>query len=125
MRGGTGVPQTLPRKPRMQRSARRGPGASRENHLLGLGLLTLSGVGWLLLGYPFTPILVTKLALVATIWVVGPIIDNVVEPSFEMLAPGPGESPTLEFKRIQRRYLMLEAAATALFYVVIGLWVLR
>jgi len=79
----------------------------------------------LLLGYPFTPILVTKLAFVATIWVVGPIIDNVVGPSFERLAPGPGESPTPEFKRIQRRYLMLKAAATALFYVVIGLWVLH
>ena len=37
--------------------------------ILGLGLLTLSGVGWLLIGYWPLPILIAKLVLVAAIWV--------------------------------------------------------
>jgi hypothetical protein len=92
--------------------------------VLGLGLLTLSGIGWLLLGYPFTPILVVKLALVAAIWVLGPLIDNAVEPKFQKLAPRPGESASPAFIRIQQRYLMMEIIATSLFYVIIVMWVL-
>ena len=93
--------------------------------ILGLGLLTLSGVGWLLIGYSLTPILIAKLVLVAAIWVLGPIIDNVAEPKFRKLAPGPGESASPEFVRSQRNYLMLEAVATGLFYVITVMWVLR
>jgi hypothetical protein len=92
--------------------------------VLGLALLTLSGVGWLLLGYPFTSLLVVKLVLVGAIWVLGPIIDNVVEPRFQKLAPGAGEPPSHEFIRIQRRYLLLEGTATGLFYVIVVMWML-
>jgi hypothetical protein len=92
--------------------------------VLGLALLTLSGVGWLLIGYPFTPLLVAKLALVGAIWVMGPIIDNVVEPKFQKLAPRPGESASPAFVRIQQRYLLLEVIATGLFYVIVVMWVL-
>lgn len=92
--------------------------------IVGLSLLTLSGIGWLLLGYSFTPILVAKLALVVVIWILGPIIDNVVEPKFKQLAPGPGESASADFLRVQRRYLMMEITATALFYVITVMWVL-
>lgn len=93
--------------------------------ILGLVLLTLSGVGWLLIGYPFTPLLVVKLVLVAAIWVLGPIIDNVVEPGFQKLAPVSGEPPSPAFSRIQKRYLGLEVSATLLFYVIVIIWVLR
>jgi hypothetical protein len=92
--------------------------------IVGLSLLTLSGIGWLLLGYSFTPILIAKLALVAVIWILGPIIDNVVEPKFKQLAPGPGGSASPDFLRIQRRYLVMEITATALFYVITAMWVL-
>ncbi len=92
--------------------------------VLGLALLTLSGIGWLLLGYPFTPTLIVKLVLVGAIWVLGPIIDNVVEPKFLKLAPKAGESASPEFIRIQQRYLQLEFIATGLFYVIILIWVL-
>jgi len=92
--------------------------------ILGLALLTLSGLGWLLVGYPVTPLLVVKLLLVAAIWVLGPVIDNVVEPKFRQLAPAPGESASPAFMRITRRYLMLETVATGLFYVIIAMWVL-
>jgi hypothetical protein len=90
----------------------------------GLVLLTVSGVGWLLLGYPFTPLLVVKLVLVGAIWVLGPIIDNVAEPRFQNLAPGAGESPSAGFIRTLRQYLLLEVAATGLFYVIVVMWVL-
>ena len=93
--------------------------------VLGLALLTLSGVGWMLIGYPFTPTLIVKLALVASIWVLGPIIDNVVEPRFQKLAPKPGESASSEFLRNQQRYLLLEMLATGLFYVILVFWMLR
>jgi len=90
----------------------------------GLALLTLSGIGWLLYGYPFTQILVVKLFLVGAIWVLGPVIDNVAEPKFKELAPGPGEPASPEFIRIRRTYILLEIAATGLFYVIIVMWVL-
>ena len=45
----------------------------------GLALLTLSGVGWLFLGYPFTPVLIVKRALVGSQWVLGSFFDTVVE----------------------------------------------
>lgn len=92
--------------------------------VVGLALLTLSGVGWLLLGYPFSGLLIVKLALVCLIWVLGPIIDNVVEPRFQRLAPRTGDSPSFEFIRIQGRYVLLELFATGLFYVIIVIWML-
>jgi hypothetical protein len=92
--------------------------------ILGLVLLTLSGVGWLLNGYPLTPLLAVKLVLVGAIWVLGPVIDNVVEPTFRQLAPGVGESASPAFIRIEQQYLLLEVIATGLFYVVVVMWVL-
>lgn len=92
--------------------------------VLGVALLTLSGVGWLVIGYQLTPLLVVKLVLVGAIWVLGPVIDNVVEPQFQKLAPGPGESSSPAFIRILRRYLLLEVVATGLFYVIVVMWVL-
>jgi hypothetical protein len=92
--------------------------------ITGLALLTLSGIGWLLLGRPFTPLLVVKIALVAAIWALGPVIDNVVEPRFLKSAPGRGESPSPAFVRFQRQYLILEVIATGLFYAVMVLWIL-
>ena len=89
----------------------------------GLVLLTLSGVGWLLLGYPFTTLLIVKLIMVATVWVLGPVIDNVAEPRFKKLAPAPGEPASVDFVRAERQYLVLELAATLLFYVIILIWV--
>ena len=92
--------------------------------VLGLVLLVVSGIGWLLIGYPFTPILITKLVLVGAMFVMGPIIDNVVEPRFRNLAPGTGEAPSPAFISVQARYLGLEVAATALFYVIVVMWVM-
>jgi hypothetical protein len=92
--------------------------------IVGLALLTLSGIGWLLLGYPFGPLLVVKIVLVAAIWVLGPVIDNVVEPRFRRLAPALGEAATTPFLQSQRRHLAIEIVATLLFYVIVVLWVL-
>ncbi len=92
--------------------------------VLGLALLTVSGIGWLLVGYDFTPLLIVKLAMVGTIWMLGPIIDNVVEPKFRNLAPHLGEQASSAFLQIQRRYVLLEAIATGLFYVIIAVWML-
>jgi tetrahydromethanopterin S-methyltransferase subunit D len=91
--------------------------------VLGVVLLTLSGIGWLLLGYQFTPLLIVKVVLVAAIWVLGLFIDNVVEPRFQKMAPGPGEPVSPAFIRIQKQHLTLEVIATLLFYLIIVIWV--
>ena len=92
--------------------------------VLGLILLTLSGVGWLLLAYHITLLLVLKLVLVGAIWVLGPFIDNVVEPKFQRLAPATGEPASPDFIRVQKQHLALEIIATGLFYVIVVIWVM-
>lgn len=92
--------------------------------ILGMILLTLSGIGWVLLGYPLMPRLIVKLVLVAAIWAMGPIIDNVAEPRFQKLAPASGEPVSPAFARARKQYLALEATATLLFYIIIVFWVL-
>jgi hypothetical protein len=94
--------------------------------VLGLILLTLSGLGWLFVvgGYAFTPRLIFKLALVAAVWIVGPIIDNFAEPRYRRLAPVVSEPVSAEFLRAQKQYLGLELFATGLFYVITIVWVL-
>lgn len=93
--------------------------------IIGMILLTLSGIAWLFLGHGLTPRLIVKLVLFAPVWVLGPVIDNVVEPRFRKVAPGPGEPATAAFGRALSRYLMWEAIATLLFYVIIIMWVFR
>jgi hypothetical protein len=90
----------------------------------GLVLLTLSGTGWLFIGYDLRPILIVKLCFVAAIWVLGPVIDNVVEPKFKKLMPVLGEPASAEFLAIQKQYVALEGVATGLFYVIIVIWML-
>jgi len=96
-----------------------------RNIIIGMILLTLSGIGWLVMGYGFGTLLVVKLILVGAVWVLGPVIDNVVEPRFQKLAPAAGASPSAEFLLVQKQYVTWEVAATGLFYVVIVIWTLR
>jgi len=93
--------------------------------IVGLILLILSGIGWLLLGYPFTVLLIVKIGLVVPILVLGPLIDNVVEPKFRNLAPAAGEAASPAFHAVQNQYLAVEIIATLLFYVIISVWLLR
>jgi hypothetical protein len=90
--------------------------------VLGIVLLILSGIGWLLLGYQFTSLLLVKVILVGAILVLGLLIDNVVEPKFQKLAPALGEPASAAFIRIQKQHLTLEIVATLLFYVIIVIW---
>ena len=92
--------------------------------ILGLILLTLSGIGWILVGMPVTKLLLVKICLVLVIWILGPVIDNVIEPKFKKLAPEPGTQVSPDFVEIQKRYLMLETVATSLFYVITVMGVL-
>jgi hypothetical protein len=86
--------------------------------ILGLILITLSGIGWLIAGYSFTPMLIFKVVLVGLVWILGPIIDNSIEPKFIKLAPKPAEGPSPAFVSIQKQYLVFESIATGLFYVI-------
>lgn len=93
--------------------------------VVGMVLLLLSGVGWLLRGYPFSARLVVKLVLVGSVFAMGPVIDNVVEPRFRRLAPSDGGPVSPEFSAVRRQYLSLEIAATLAFYVITVIWVMR
>lgn len=86
--------------------------------VLGLVLLTLSGIGLLWAGVPVTSLLIAKLILVAALWAVGPFIDRVVEPQFRALIPTPSAEPTLAFTHALKRYVTFEAIGTGLFYVI-------
>ena len=92
--------------------------------IFGLILLTLSGIGWIILGYSFTSLLIVKIVIVAAIWIIGPLIDNVIEPKFNKLAATEDQHNTSEFVKILNKYLMMEVLATGLFYVIIIIWVL-
>jgi len=93
--------------------------------IVGMILLTLSGIGWLILGYDLTPRLIAKLVLFTSIWVLGPVIDHVVEPRFQKAATRPGELATPAFASALRQYVVWETIATSLFYVIIFMWVFR
>ncbi len=91
----------------------------------GMILLALSGIAWLIAGYGITPLLIVKIVLAASIFAIGPIIDNVIEPKYYRLAPAANEAVSADFIRVQNQYLVLEIFATLLFYVVIVMWILR
>ena len=92
--------------------------------ILGLILLTLSGIGWLLLGFPITTRLIVKLVLVAAVWIIGPVIDHAIEPKFQKLVSSPGEPASLELVKSHKKLLAFEIVATGLFYVIILMWLL-
>lgn len=92
--------------------------------ITGIILLTLSGLTWLLTGYPLMSVLIIKIILVLAIWVLGPVIDNKVEPKFIKLAITPDQVAGAEFLQIFNKYLALELIATSLFYVIIIYWVI-
>ena len=92
--------------------------------IAGFALVTVTGVAWIALGYSVTSVLWIKIVLVVAVWLIGPYIDNVVEPVFSKLAPKAGEQATPEFIKVQKKHLALEVLAEGLFIVIIFLWVL-
>jgi hypothetical protein len=92
--------------------------------LTGFILLTVSGIGWLLDGYPLYNVLIIKLAFVAAIWILGPIIDKIIEPKFLSLIPATDQPVSPEFIKAQKNYLIIEITAVVFFYFIIALWVL-
>jgi hypothetical protein len=85
--------------------------------VLGIMVLTLSGVVLMFLGAKFTPLLIAKLVFVAGVWGIGPYIDNAVEPKLARFAPAAGEEATPEFLVAQKKHLRVEMIALFLFYV--------
>jgi hypothetical protein len=92
--------------------------------IIGQVLLTLSGIGWLIVGYSFSTLIIIKIILLGSLWVVGPLIDNLFSPKFQKSAPAPGESVSLSFVKSQKQLLAMEILATGLFYVLLVLGVL-
>jgi hypothetical protein len=92
--------------------------------ILGQILLTLSGIGWMLYGYSFTTVIIIKIILLGLLWILGPVIDNVITPRFEKLAPLPGENASPSFVIAQKQLLAAEIGATGLFYILLIMGIL-
>ena len=92
--------------------------------VLGLILMTVSGIIWLIRGYGFPATMIVKLVFVGAVWVVGLLIDNVTEPRFRKLAPAQGATASEAFILIQKKHLALEIIGTLLFYIILVLGVL-
>ena len=92
--------------------------------IAGMIAVTASGLGWILLGYRFTPRLILKVVLVTAAWLIGPLIDNVIEPKFRKAVPVAGGTVPAAYLAAERQYLAVEIAATGLFYAILVLWVL-
>lgn len=90
----------------------------------GMVLLGLSGIAWLLLGYPFSPRLIVKLVLVALMPVTGALISR-MEHRLEQVLPVTNGAGSPAFVVARKQYVAIETAATTLFYLIILLWVLR
>jgi hypothetical protein len=86
----------------------------RHPAILSDALATLSGIGWIALGRPFTPALLAKVVLVVALGAVGAVIYTIVEPRFARLAAEAGTAASAEAARVGRQYLAVELAATAL-----------
>lgn len=86
--------------------------------ILGIVLLTLSGIVWLIQGYSFTTLIVVKIVLVGLVWVLGISIDNVFEPRFLKLIPAAGSSPSPEFTSAAKVHLVLDTVAALLMYAI-------
>ena len=93
--------------------------------LIGTGLLALSGIAWLLVGYPLQGLLVLKIVLVVIAVAIGGSMGRFIEPRYGRLAPKPGEPATAEFLRVQRQYVLAESLATGLYYIIVIMWIMR
>lgn len=91
---------------------------------VGQILLTLSAIGFMVTGYPFTNIIIVKIILLGMLWIMGPTIDKVFEPKFRKLAPIQGESTDPQFVMALKQFLAAEILASGLFYAAMTLGVL-
>jgi hypothetical protein len=85
---------------------------------LGLILLTLSGIGFFVLGYPEKQLLLLKHILVAVLWVSGLLMMFVYQPRLGRLAPKPGQPPTTEFFSVQKIVQALGMILLILWYAI-------
>ncbi len=84
--------------------------------VLGMAILTVSGGVRMWLYRPhLTSAMTVKLVIVLALWVLGPVMDKVIEPPAERLAPGPGEARSPAFIAAQGRHLRFEWLMISLF----------
>jgi len=83
-------------------------------HLCGLAL----GIGAASVKLTWTTTMIIKLVLVLILWLLGPYIDNVVEPKFKALSPDSDQNADADFNKILNKYLAVESLATFCFCVI-------
>ena len=86
--------------------------------ILGMILLTLSGIGFIIIGTSLSTLLIIKMVLVLFMWILGPVIDNVFEPRLHKLVMDQANVMSASFVHAQKQYLLIEIFATAIIYVI-------
>jgi len=87
---------------------------------LGLLLLTISGIGFMRLGYPLTRTLAVKHILVVALWVESPLIFYLTS-KLAKLAPKQGEPPSHKFLSTKMKMQALVAVGVFLWYTTTAL----
>jgi hypothetical protein len=82
---------------------------------LGLVLLTISGIGFMRLGYPLTRTLAVKHVLVVALWIEGPLIFYLTS-KLAKLSPKQGEPPSPKLISTRRKMQALAAVGLVLWY---------
>ena len=86
--------------------------------ILGMILLTLSGIGFIIIGTSLSTLLIIKMILVLFMWILGPVIDNVFEPKLQKLVVAHDSTLSASFVQAQKQYLLVEVLATSVMYVI-------
>ena len=90
---------------------------------LGLVLLTISGIGFMRLGYLLTRTLAVKHILIVALWIEGPLIFYFTS-KLEKLSPKLSEPPSPKFLSTRRKMQALAAVGLVLWYTITFLAVL-
>lgn len=88
----------------------------------GLVLLTVSGIGFLYLGYPLARLTV-KLFLVGALWIEGPLVHYFTS-RLAKLVPNPSQPASPEFLSIKRKTQVIGMIGVILWYMTTALGVL-
>lgn len=86
--------------------------------ILGMILLTLSGIGFFMIGTSLSTLLIIKMILVLFMWILGPVIDNVFEPRLQKLVVAHDSTMSASFVHARKQYLLIEALATGVMYII-------
>ena len=80
--------------------------------------LLILGIGFFVIGTSLSTLLIIKMILVLFMWILGPVIDNVFEPRLQKLVVAHDSTMSASFVHARKQYLLIEALATGVMYII-------